>query len=500
MSKDIHTIKEILSGRVQGLSLNMISRLTGVPKTTVKRILDQALSTNNTLEGLLRLPDEDFEALLLPSRRARMNYIEPDWEGVFLNCERPRHALGIRVCWERYRQNVGEPSRAMGYSTFCRAYRDYKANLPASMHDVSMAFTWEPGKTAMIDYSGDRLYFTEPNGKRHHAEIFVGVMPYSNYIFCIATPDQTRQSWLGACKAMLEFFGGVPDEILLDNSTSLVTKADRYVPQYCADFKGFAAYYGFEPVAVRPGKPRDKAAVECAVGIVQRRITNVLSTSQFLSLDDVNSGIAPLLEALNNLPLSEKSGTRKELFEEEKPVMQALPEIPYELGMVEKILKVRTDYQVRLQNRRFSVPYVYAGKNVKVRLWTQKNLLVIYDLRTGKEIARHHYDASGPVANIKREHMPINHLMQIRTKENLLNRLRAVGRHAYELGAQITLHQRELTARKILSGMLAVARNSGYALAGILHEWANLRQMVTFYDFVFQPLILEKSLYKQIQN
>ena len=34
-------------------------------------------------------------------------------------------------------------------------------------------------------------------------------------------------------------------------------------------------------------------------------------------------------------------------------------------------------------------------------------------------------------------------------------------------------------------------------LAGILHEWTNLRQMVTLYDFVFKPLILEKSLYKQ---
>mgnify|MGYP002660276143 CR=1 FL=1 len=35
------------------------------------------------------------------------------------------------------------------------------------------------------------------------------------------------------------------------------------------------------------------------------------------------------------------------------------------------------------------------------------------------------------------------------------------------------------------------------ALTGILHEWTNLRQMVTLYDFVFKPLILEKSLYKQ---
>lgn len=56
-------------------------------------------------------------------------------------------------------------------------------------------------------------------------------------------------------------------------------------------------------MATRPGKPRDKAAVEGAVGIVQRRITNVLSTTQFFSIDDVNQGIQPLLEELNNRPL-----------------------------------------------------------------------------------------------------------------------------------------------------------------------------------------------------
>lgn len=62
------------------------------------------------------------------------------------------------------------------------------------MTAVSMSFQWTLGDVAMIDYSGDPLYFVEPSGKRHKAEIFVGVMPYSNYIFCVATLDQTRRS------------------------------------------------------------------------------------------------------------------------------------------------------------------------------------------------------------------------------------------------------------------------------------------------------------------
>ena len=269
-----------------------------------------------------------------------------------------------------------------------------------------------------------------------------------------------------------------------ERCTSLVTKADLFEPQFCADFKGMAAYYDFAPMAARPGKPRDKAAVEGAVGIVQRRITDVLLTSQFLSLEDVNAGILPLLEELNSRPLSEKSGTRRELYEQdERPVMHALPDIPYELGMIEKILKVRKDYQVRVHNRRFSVPYTYAGKEVKVRLWSQKNLLVVYDLRNGKEIARHHYDGTGKVLHVQRAHMPPNHLMQLRTKEDLLNHLRCVGSHAYELGVLITRNQRELTARRILNGMLSVAKNAGHALAEEIAKEVLKRPEPTFQSY-----------------
>ena len=465
MTRDIYAIREVLSAHAQGLSYDEIRKMSGIPKTSVKRIIDQALATGMTVEAVLGLSDEAAAKLLMPSRRSRMLYVEPDWETVYLSCERPRKPLSLQVCWERYCKEVGQTGKAMSYSTFCRAYSVYKQDLPTSMNEVCMSFQWDPGKVAMIDYSGDPLYYTDSDGKRQRAEIFVGVMPYSNLTYCLATQDQTRQSWLLACKGMLEYFGAVPEYVLLDNSTSLVTKADPYAPQYCADFKGMASYYGFTPMAVRPGKPRDKAAVEGSVGIVQRRVTNVLSTDQFLSLDDVNSGIRPLLEELNNRPLSEKSGTRWELFKEEKPVMQPLPEIPYMLGLVEKTLKVRKDYQVRIHNRRFSVPYAYAGKQVRVRLWPQTNLLVVYDLQSGKEIARHNYDGSGRVVHVKREHMPVNHLMQLRTKQDLLNHLQAVGEAAHELGGLITRNQPEAVARKILNGMLAVARNAGHDLA-----------------------------------
>lgn len=98
MSKDITVIRDVLCGHAQGLSLKKIQEVTGVPKTSVKRIIDQAHATELSIEALLHQPDEAIIELMMPSRRARMNYVEPDWERVFLNYERPRNPPGLQVC------------------------------------------------------------------------------------------------------------------------------------------------------------------------------------------------------------------------------------------------------------------------------------------------------------------------------------------------------------------------------------------------------------------
>ena len=93
MLKDLNTRREVLSGHTQGISLDRIRRITGVPETTVKRIIDQSKASGLPIEQILQLPDAEFENLVEPSCRTRMLYIEPDWELVYLNHERPSKAL-----------------------------------------------------------------------------------------------------------------------------------------------------------------------------------------------------------------------------------------------------------------------------------------------------------------------------------------------------------------------------------------------------------------------
>ncbi len=64
MSKDITVIRDVLCGHAQGLSLKKIQEVTGVPKTSVKRIIDQAHTTELSIEALLHQPDEAIIELM----------------------------------------------------------------------------------------------------------------------------------------------------------------------------------------------------------------------------------------------------------------------------------------------------------------------------------------------------------------------------------------------------------------------------------------------------
>ena len=207
----------------------------------------------------------------------------------------------------------------------------------------------------MIDYSGVTLPWS-PDGfaKVAAAQIFVGVLPSIGYIFCCATDHQIRDDWVDVQTKMLAFFGGLPKHIYLDNSTSLVAKADKYCPRLCRQYREFCDYYGTILVAYRPGKPKDKAMVENAVYQCQRFILTALRECQFFSLEEINRAKGKELTKLNARSLTTRSDgfSRADLMQKEKIALRSLTSIPYELSSVSKILKVQKGNVVRFENSR----------------------------------------------------------------------------------------------------------------------------------------------------
>ncbi len=139
------------------------------------------------------------------------------------------------------------------------------------------------GERAFVDYAGDTLDVIDAEtGEVRQAQVFVGVLGASNYTYVAATWTQGLPDWIGAHVRMLEFFCGVPEQIVSDNLKAGVTKAfghsfgpmavmpSLHEQQINRTYADMAAHYDTAIIPARPYKPREKAKAEVGVLIVQR--------------------------------------------------------------------------------------------------------------------------------------------------------------------------------------------------------------------------------------
>lgn len=247
-------------------------------------------------------------------------------------------------------------------------------------------------------------------------QIFVGVLPYSRYLFCYATKDQTRESWFEAIIEMLQFFDGVPSRIMFDNSTTMVLEASRHVPILSPDTEALAKHYRFSAEAVAPAEPTFKGYVENAVGIIQRKILKPLQSLEFFSIQEINSILRRDLVRLNHSKMRAFDNmTRQELFEIEKHSLKTLPTLQFQFNKPLVRYKVGRNYCFRIRGHSYSVPYRYVGLHVLARV-ERDNLLRIYDANSLELLAEHHYwgeqrDVPG-FTHIKDEHRAPHHFSE----------------------------------------------------------------------------------------
>lgn len=268
-----------------------------------------------------------------------------------------------------------------------------------------MRQTHKAGEKCFVDYAGMTVEIT-PAGVAEDikAQIFVGVMGASNYIFAEATASQTLADWLESHTRMLEFFGAVPEIIVPDNLRSGITRACRYDPDTNPAYQQWANHYGTVVIPARPRKPRDKSKVEVGVQIVERRVVAPIRDERFFSLAQLNSRVKKLVDEVNSKPFQKLEGTRREEFERvDLPAMGSLPPYPYTYTEI-KSAKVNIDCHVEYKKALYSVPWTYRGERVEIH--ASRNIVGIYF--KGNLIARHKRSARGRYST-EPAHMPEAH-------------------------------------------------------------------------------------------
>ncbi|MGQ0801400.1 MAG: IS21 family transposase, partial [Pseudomarimonas sp.] len=265
--------------------------------------------------------------------------------------ELARKGVTRRLLWSEYREAVPD---GVGYSVFCDELAAYQGD-----RDLAYRHDHVPGEKAYFDFAGLTLRYRDGDATAQ-AHIFAAALGWSNAIFAYTYADETAHSWLDGQHRAFVCFGGVSRVAVPDNPKALIARADFYEPRLSAVYRDFARHYGLVVIPARVRKPKDKAAVEGAVKVVEMRILATVRDRVFASLDVLNGWLAEALVALNAAPFQKRVGTRHSQLIEERKQLSPLPTTRFEIATY-LARKVARDYHVDVQRQYYSVPHVHVG-------------------------------------------------------------------------------------------------------------------------------------------
>jgi transposase len=244
-----------------------------------------------------------------------------------LHRQRQQHPHVTRqLLWEEYRQANPDGYQ---YSRFCDLYQRWRRK-----QDFVLRQEHKAGEKLFVDWAGTTIPIHDPRGGPvQQAHLFVAVLGASSYTYAEATADEQWASWIGAHVRAFEFYQGVPNLVVPDNTKTGVTKACRYDPDLNPTYQEMAMHYGVGVVPARPYKPRDKAKVESGVLLVERWIIAALRHRKFFSIEELNQAIRELRDRINQRPFRKREGSRAtQVVAMDKPVLSPLPAERFDLS------------------------------------------------------------------------------------------------------------------------------------------------------------------------
>lgn len=331
-----------------------LHELTGVAINTLKQYHQLLLASRNSASELDAMSNTQQRKFVTTGTWQRHNAEELDVKGILRNQEKHNESLIDGIL----RYQTCATGRAFAESTCYRKLRQAR-----KARQLTVINTHHPGESMQVDFAGETLVVSgsEKRGPKKNAPInfFVAILPFSQYTCVYATQGQDALSFIEAHEFAFQFFGGVPNTLVPDNAKAAVIKPGPE-PILNPAYQELAMVYGVTINPARPYKPRDKALVENAVGIVNRWIIKILKRQKFMSIQEVKDALVPLVESYNARPFKKKPGSRKSVFlEHELPMLRSLPSPLPQLGVRCAQSQIKSDGHINFKGHCYSVPYKY---------------------------------------------------------------------------------------------------------------------------------------------
>jgi transposase len=275
---------------------------------------------------------------------------------------------------------------------------------PPAPPKVTLRLETAPGEVAQVDF-GEVAPLVDPaTGNPRRAYVFVMVLAWSRHMYAEFVFDQKIPTWLLCHQHAFEFFGGVPQRLVIDNLKSAILKAyarDRD-PEVVRAYAECAEHYNFLIDPCLPKKPEHKGKVEKGgVGYIQGSFLPLLDKD--LSRPEANQRLWRWLERVAG-PREHGTTHQKPLarFAHERTVLQPLPQTPFDPATWKQV-KLHRDGHVVFEKAFYSAP----GERVGQRLWLRAGISTIRLFSADFELLVTHRRATQPGERFtKLDHFP----------------------------------------------------------------------------------------------
>ena len=272
-------------------------------------------------------------------------------------------------------QRIQEEGFTGGYTIV----KDFVFKMRPKKSPAYLKLAFAPGECAQVDWGSFGSIAIGDTKRR--LSFFIMVMCYSRMMYLEFTVSQTMEHWLSCHQNALQFFGGVPRKIMVDNLKSAVIKrAVGQAPVFNQRYLDFADHYGFNIAPCGVAKGNEKGRVESGVGYIKKNFLAGLPMPSFEALQRAGR------EWLNTIANQRIHGeTRKkpqELFNEER--LNSLPSQEYDCTTIAQ-MRASSQFRITLDSNRYSVPAEYANCKLAVKIYADR--LCVYE--QGKLVARH---------------------------------------------------------------------------------------------------------------
>jgi transposase len=329
-----------------------IHRLAEVEKLSVRAIARRLHCARQTVTAALEL---DHPAAR--PRAARASLLDPYKARIKALVETCPELSAVRICEEIARGPGGYTGSTILVRRYLRTIRPARGRIYQEVH-------YEPALSMQVDWG--ECGHVRLGTTTRKVSVFVAVLCYSRLMYIEFTLSQRKAEFYRGVVHALEFFGGSPRALIVDNLKAAVQNGSGRGACFHPEFLALCGHFCLQPIACERRDPESKGIVEGGVRYVKH---NALAGREAeLTCFEDYLALAPLWrDQVANVRLHETTRERPiDRFQRECSCLRPLPAIPFDTDEIVPAV-VSPHARVEFDGNRYSTPPELVRRAVTIR-------------------------------------------------------------------------------------------------------------------------------------